>query len=367
MTTPLLFSRRAMLGTAAALAVPPFAARAAYGDDAYAGAIVIDAQGGVDTPFDAMAQAALRRVGLTAISQTMGRVGNGDDRYVSVIEGIAATRGLIATHPALLSLVTSAADLRAAKAAGRTGVILNVQDTSWMGSDLGRIATLANLGIRVVQLTYNVQNLAGDGAVEPGDGGLSILGRKIIAEVEKQKLVIDFSHGGRLTMAEGVAAAKGMPVITHTGCRALADHPRNTDDATLRAVADKGGFVGIYLMPYLAPDRTVSAEDVIRHIDHAFQVCGEDHIGIGTDGPIQPQIADADYRKNMKAVAEDRVRQGIAAPGDTPDSILFVEALNGPDKFRELAGLLSARGWPAARIEKLLGGNVARVFGSVWG
>lgn len=354
-----------MLG--AALASLPGIARAAFPRQSYAAATVIDAQGGLDFPFDDKARAALRQSGLTAISMTVGKVGNGEDRYTSMLEEASFWRGIVDANPALLGLVLRPGDIAAAKASGRTGLILNVQDTAWMGTDPDRIATAKAIGIRVVQLTYNVQNIAGSGAVEPGDGGLSILGRRIITEVEKQKLALDLSHGGRRTMAEAAAMAKRPPIISHTGCRALTDHPRNADDATMRVVADKGGFVGIYLMPYLAPGRTVTADDVIRHIDHAFQVCGEDHIGIGTDGAIEPQVADAAYRAEMKKVAEERTRQGIAAPGDGPDSITFVPELNGPDKFRLLADKLSSRGWPAARIDKLLGANVARVLDGIWG
>lgn len=355
--------RRDVLTAGSAIMLSPAAGAAARRERS---APVIDVQGGIGNPFDDKARAALRRSGLAAVSMTVGEVGNGEDRYLSLLEDAGVWRGTVAANPASLSLVLGAGDIAAAAAAGRTGLILNVQDASWIGTDFGRIATARALGIRIVQLTYNVQNLVGSGAVEPGDGGLSIFGRRILAEIEARKLALDLSHGGRRTMAEAVAAAKRPPVISHTGCRAIADHPRNTDDATMRAVAAKGGFVGIYFMPYLAPGRIVTADDVVRHVEHAFRVCGEDHIAIGTDGDVAAQVADAAYRAEMKKVSEQRIREGIAAPGDGPDELLFVPELNGPDKFRLLADRLATRGWPRARIDKLLGANVARTLDAVW-
>ena len=99
-----------------------------------------------------------------------------------------------------------------------------------------------------IQLTYNLRNLSGDGSLEPANSGLSNLGRDTIRRIESEKLLLDLAHGGAKTMAEAAAFAKRPLVISHTGARALADHVRNTDDATIKAVADKGGVTGVYFM-----------------------------------------------------------------------------------------------------------------------
>ena len=99
-----------------------------------------------------------------------------------------------------------------------------------------------------VQLTYNNRNLAGDGSLEPANAGLSKLGRKTIERIEAEKLLLDLSHGGAKSMAEAAAYAKRPMVISHTGAKALTDHPRNTADETIKGVADKGGVVGVYFM-----------------------------------------------------------------------------------------------------------------------
>src|SRR5262249_56901974 len=105
-----------------------------------------------------------------------------------------------------------------------------------------------------VQLTYNLQNLAGDGSLEPTNGGISNLGRDTIRRIESEKLLLDLAHGGARTIDEATAFAKRPLVISHTGARALIDHPRNVSDTAIKAVADKGGVVCGYFMPYLKPD-----------------------------------------------------------------------------------------------------------------
>ena len=153
-----------------------------------------------------------------------------------------------------------------------------------MGTELDRLAVLKGLGVRIVQLTYNLRNLSGDGSLEPANAGLSKLGRATIARIEKERMLVDFSHGGQRTVAEGLAATTRPPIISHTGCRALNDNPRNTWDAEMKACADRGGVVGIYWMPFLVANSRPTGADLVRHMEHARNVCGEDHVGIGTDG-----------------------------------------------------------------------------------
>jgi membrane dipeptidase len=156
-------------------------------------------------------------------------------------------------------------------------------------------------------------------------------------------------------------------VFSHTGCAALADHPRNRTDAELRAVADKGGVAGIYFMPYLKVGHQATAAEVIRHIDHAIDVAGEDHVSIGTDGGVSAEVVDDAFRKRFAEITRARREAGIAAPGETDDGYLFASDLNTPRRFETLAGLLAGHGYPDARIDKILGGNLRRVFADAWG
>jgi membrane dipeptidase len=370
------FSRRRTLtvglGAALAAALPARTQPRAFGEADYSRGFVIDAQGGfMDPDADAGVLDLLAQSGLTAISTTMGLVGNGPGRYDSVVADIAQADGWLSSYPKVLAPIRSFGDLRAAKASGRVGLIYNLQDTSALDGDASRVAVLKHLGIRVVQLTYNKRGLSGDGCQEPGNAGVSDFGRKVISEINAHRVLLDLAHGGERTVAEAASLSARPSAVTHTGCRALVNHPRNLTDETLRTVADRGGVVGIYFMSYLRsgigdPPRDARGEDLLAHIEHAVKVCGEDHVGIGTDGGVAAFVLNDQTRAAQKKHHEDRVRDGVASPGDGPDVFNYLAEYNGPRKLLTLGQDLAKRGWPAARVDKLLGGNFGRLFGEVW-
>jgi membrane dipeptidase len=342
----------------------------------YDRAIIIDAQGGIgdpdpragpDDPPSRMMLDEVKTSGVTVISLTVGEVGNGPDRFAGTLEALANVGNAVASAPDHFMVIQRGADIRHAKETGRLGLIPNLQDTTAIETDLGRVARLRSAGVRVIQLTYNKRNLCGDGSLEPANAGISDFGRQMIAEINKRKVVLDLSHGGQRTIAESVQATAAPPAITHTGCRDLVDNPRNVWDRELRAVADKGGVVGIYFMPFLAKSGMAHKDDLIAHIEHAAKVCGEDHIGLGTDGGLSALVIDDKARKAQKEFYEERKARGIAAPGEAADVFNIVAEYNSPARFRTLAHDLGKRGWSDARIEKLLGANFARLFQDVWG
>jgi membrane dipeptidase len=310
---------------------------------------------------------AIRERRIDLVSTTIGDVGNGPDRFRTGAEAVAMWDGMIAEHPTLLAKVESVAGIRAARAAGKLGILYNFQDTTALEGDAGRVATFANLGVRILQLTYNKRNLAGDGCLERSNAGLSEFGREVIAKINQQRVLLDLSHAGQRTIAEGIAASKAPPAITHSGCRALVDFPRNTYDAEMKALADKGGVFGIYLMPFLRPKGQARAEDLLRHLDHAVNVCGEDHVGIGTDNPLFGYVIDDAARKQQREFFEGRAKKGIAAPGEGPDIFNLVEGYNDVARYDRIAADLKRRGWSQARIDKVLGDNWMRLLGEVWG
>ena len=124
-------------------------------------------------------------------------------------------------------------------------------------------------------------------------------------------------------------------------------------------------MIGIYIMPYLRTSGQVMAEDVIRHIEYAVKVSGEDHVGIGTDGATSAVDVTPEFKKQFAAEIADRQKRGISAPGERADSYTFAPDLNEPPRFERIALLLSQRGHSDARIEKILGGNFARLFNDV--
>jgi membrane dipeptidase len=377
-----VLDRREFLSSAvvAALAASPIARAAApkkgFTEQAYAKAIIIDALGGPggfepDLPEDAGLSAKtladVKASGVTAVNLTVNSVGNGPGKFEQTVAGIAYSEKMIVEHPDHFMKVLTAADLKAAKASGRMGLIYGFQDTSALDGELSRLAMFHGLGVRIVQPVYNRRNLMGDGCLEPANGGLSTLGRELIAEINKLKILLDLSHAGARTQSESIAASKAPMAITHTGCRALVDVPRNTHDSELKAVADRGGVVGIYFMPFLRASGQPRAEDLIRHLEHAVNVCGEDHVGLGTDGGISGIKLDERYAESQRKFFESRQKAGIAAPGEAADVFNLVPEYNDERRFFTLANDLSDRGWSAKRVEKILGANFAGLFGEVWG
>jgi membrane dipeptidase len=372
-------SRRSVLaGTVAgavALAVPWRIARGASWSG-YADAIVIDGCGSpgnsasdTDVPLAASQVEDVRLSGLTCICITVGGVGSSptDAAFARAVADISYWETQIDHHPDVFARVRTAADIAAAKKNRRTGLAYAFQDGVAFEADLSRLEIFHRLGVRMIQPTYNRRNLLGDGCLEPANAGLSLAGVEAIRRMNSLGILVDLSHCGRVTAADAIKASEKPVVFSHTGCAALADHPRNRTDAELRAVADKGGVSGIYFMPYLDVGHQATAAEVIRHLDHAVQVAGEDHVSIGTDGGVSAEVLDDAFRKHFAEITRARRDAGIAAPGETEDGYLFASDLNTPRRLDTLAGLLADRGYAGARIDKILGGNLRRVFADAWG
>ncbi|HKC03607.1 MAG TPA: membrane dipeptidase [Sphingomicrobium sp.] len=369
--------RRTMIvGTAAALAAGPALARKADAAPGwYRQAIVIDALGGVGDPYSPDEQlrlgdrawAEMVATGVTVLRDTVMPVGNPADPWGDYQKDLALKQNILNANPDRLVLVRSAADILKAKREKKFAVVLGTQDTSMVGGELDRLAQMKKDGVMTVQLTYNNRNLSGDGSLEPANAGLSKLGKATIERIEKEKLLLDLSHGGARTMAEATAYAKRPLVISHTGARALTDHPRNTDDATIKAVADKGGVVGVYFMPFLTLDSHPKAADVIAHVEHVANIAGEDHVGIGTDNGVLPTTLDAETKKKLEKWQLERIKAGIAAPGEAVGVYPLVEDYNSVDRYERFAGDLMKRSWSQTRLEKLMGGNFLRVYKDAWG
>jgi len=371
-------SRRELLvrsvATAVALSLPVRRASAADWFR-YREAIVIDGLGGPGglnmDPAGRLLEQELKDAhesGITCAHTTVGPVGTRapDTAFMDTVRGIAFWEREIDDHPEVLSRVRTAADIGKAKKNKRTGMVYGVQDGVAFETDLDRLDDLHALGLRVVQPTYNRRNLLGDGCLEPANAGLSRTGIEAIERMNALGILVDLSHCGRQTAADAIRLSKKPVAFTHTGCQALADHPRNRTDEELRAVADKGGVSGIYFMPYLSEGRQPTASDIVRHLEHMVQVAGEDHVSIGTDGNISPTTVDDKFKEAFAKNTRERREAGIAAPWETETGYLFAADLNTPRRLATLAMMLADRRHSAARIEKILGGNLLRVFGETW-
>ncbi|MGH8291131.1 MAG: dipeptidase [Steroidobacteraceae bacterium] len=308
-----------------------------------------------------------RASGMTAVNITLGYIAGPAEPFQSTVASVARWDRAIREHSQELMKVLTAADIPRAKSEGKVGLVYGFQNGAMMGEDAARVEIFANLGVRVIQLTYNGGNSLGDGCMTGQDRPLSSFGHEVVAQLNANRVMVDLSHSGRRTCLDGARASRQPVSINHTGCRALADFPRNKTDEELRLVAENGGFVGIYFMMFLSASGQASATDVVAHIEHALNVCGEDHVGIGTDGGTTPVDDLKGYEVQLAKIHADRVAQGIAAAGEGADTFPFVKELRGPEQFRRLARLLATRGHKAERIEKILGTNFLRYAREVWG
>lgn len=381
-------ARRRLLLAGAATALLPTAARAATAIPGPAGAagikdmIVVNALGALANPnakpaenapraaqyhIDARAMDDARRSGLTAVNSTIGWVAGPGDPFEFSVQETAATLFQIRNQPDDLLLVLKAGDIGRARAEGKIGIIMGFQNAAMFGDDASRVDIFADMGVRVMQLTYNLQNKLGSGSVMPEDQGLTAFGREVMAGIETNRVMVDLSHSNRQTCLDAIAAATRPLSINHTGCRAITDLARNKTDEELRGIADKGGFVGIYFMPFLAKGRVATADDVASHIVHAVKVAGEDHVGIGTDGAVTSYDDMDAYMEELRKENAQRVKLGIAAAGESATTTPFIMDLRGPGQFQKLADLLLAKGLKSAQVEKILGRNFLRFARDVWG
>jgi len=373
-------SRRGVLAAGGLTAAAPLAVRSASRRP-----LIVNALGGIENPnlglasqgggpadtdapdIDARAIADAKASGLTAVNITLGYVAGPEDPYAYTLKTIAEWDAILKAHPDSLLKVDRAADILRARDEGRIGIIYGFQNAVQIGTDLGRVDEFGRRGVRVIQLTYNPANPLGDGSMAPENRGLTPFGREVVARLNRQRIMVDLSHSGEHTCLDAIAASKAPISINHTGCRALADLPRNKTDAELRGVAEKGGFVGIFFMPFLNVSGHAHAEDVVAHIDHAVSVCGEDHVGIGTDGSVTAIDDLAAYQASLAREVAERAKAGIGAKGERADTYPFVVDLRGVEQFRKLATLLRVKGYSERRIEKILGLNFVRFARDVWG
>jgi membrane dipeptidase len=303
---------------------------------------------------------AIRASGITAINVTVSA-----DTFEATTRTIALWTGEAARYPELLGVVRRHADIAAAKQSGTLGLILGFQNTEMIERDLSRVEVFSRLGVRIIQLTYNDRNIVGDGCLEPGDAGLSAFGRQLVAEMNRLGIAVDLSHCGTRTTAEGISASTKPPLITHSGCREVYRHPRSKEDRELKAMADKGGVVGIYFMPFIGQgDGAPTVDMLMRQIEHALKVCGTDHVGIGSDLSITPIEETPEYLHEHKSFVGGRAKRGISAPDEHRP--LFIPELNHPRRLEGVVRSMSSRGHSEAVIEKVIGGNFHRVFKDIW-
>jgi membrane dipeptidase len=297
---------------------------------------------------------ALRAGGLTAVNATC-----------AIWENASQTLGNIAQwlqwfdrHSDLIMPVRRTEDIARAKASGKTGIILGFQNGTPVEDRLDYLAIYKQLGVGIIQITYNTQNLIGSGCYESRDSGLSDFGREVIAEMNRVGIAVDLSHVGGKTSDDAIAASKEAVVFSHVLPADLKAHPRNKETRQLRTVADKGGLVGVTMFPPFLPKGTASTvDDYAEIIEWMVDQCGEDHVGYGTDFTqgygqsfFEWITRDKGYARSLTQFGEIKNPKGIERIEETPN----------------LTAALERRRWTASRIEKVMGLNWVAYLKRVW-
>lgn len=300
-------------------------------------------------------------------------VGGPSFDYTDTIDDVVDIRTRIRENQDNYLLVESVDDIDAASESNRTGIVMGFQGANWVGNDPSRIVTMAELGVRVIDLTYNRGNTLGDGCCEHRDAGLTMLGREAVQTCNEHGIVLDVSHCNDTTTMDVVEQSEDPVIASHIGCRALAtSQGRAKTDEQLRAIADNGGVNCITPFPPVIKRDPETHEvtqatinDVLDHIDHAVEVGGVESVAFGGDmsdrtldqGSISEGSNLNVWRKTHPEVYGD-------GPTDRMDP--YPEHLSRYTELRNLTDGLVARGYSDDEIRNILGGNLRRVFGTVW-
>jgi membrane dipeptidase len=277
------------------------------------------------------------------------------------VDGLLEYDRYLASHPDLFIRATTVADVVAARQSGRMAVFYLFQNSEQFGDDLDRVEMFYRLGLRSCQLTYNERNRAGVGCrAEGDDGGLTDFGRGLVERMNQMGMLVDLSHANMPTMADAIAHSAVPAIVSHTGCDAVYPHVRNTHDANLRALAEKGGVVGIcQLRPFLTEKKTENLHTYFDHIDHAVNVCGVEQVCIGSDRDHRVIEMTPEY------VAELRQEEGSQVVAH--ELPYFIDELNGPRRMEVVWDGLVDRGYSEDDVERIMGLNLFRLYRDVLG
>lgn len=363
-------NRRGFLRTGAALSIAggaaplPFLPRRLYGRQE--APISIDGLGEIRLDYEAELLDEMIGSGMRCCVVTAGNPGlYGADAFVDMQAEIDAYEAHIDRMSGRLSRVRSVADIDRAIRDRTIGVVYYPQNATPLERDIERVDTLYDMGVRIMQLTYNHRNLLGDGSAERTNAGLSEYGLEVVDRMNTVGMLVDVSHSGEETTMDAMRHSRSPVAITHAGCKAVFDHSRNKTDAALRAMADGGGVLGlVQLNPYLGPNERNTLEHYLDHIDHAVNVCGIDHVGIGSDREHRTIPDTAEERQKLV----DELSRLYPDPATMPPVRwpFFLTELNHPRRMETIAQGLDGRGYSSSDIEKIMSGNWYRLFSDVW-
>ncbi|MBE8182278.1 MAG: membrane dipeptidase [Candidatus Portiera sp.] len=296
----------------------------------------------------------MRRGGITAANCTVS-VWEG---FQDTMNNIAEMQKYILDNSDILMQVNTTADIKKAKQENKTGIILGFQNAHAYEDKLGYIDLFKQVGVGIVQMAYNTQNLICTGCYEK-DKGLSDYGREVVAEMNRVGVLCDLSHVGRNSARDIIECSKQPVCYSHCLPAGLKEHPRNKSDEDLKFIADRNGFVGVTMFPPFLPkgvDSTV--DDYVAAIDYIINIVGEERVGVGTDftqgydRPFFDWIThDKGYGRKLTEFGEIINPKGMQTIGDFPN----------------LTAAMLKAGWSNTKTERIMGQNWVTILEEVWG
>jgi membrane dipeptidase len=297
---------------------------------------------------------AMRAGGITAANCTCSVW----EDFETTMKAVAQWKGWFRDYSDLIIQVYEIDDIKRAKKENKTGIILGWQNAVAFNDHLPFVDIFHELGLRVVQFTYNTATSTGSGCYETHDGGLTDFGRNLVDELNRVGILIDLSHVGGKTSADIVAYSKRPVAYTHCLPAALKSHPRNKTDEQLRAIADRGGFVGVTAFPpFLKRGASATIDDIVEAIEHVIGIVGEDRVGVGTD------FTQGHDKKFFDYITHDK---GFGRKLTDFGDLTMPKGFQRLEDFPNLTKALENKGWSEARIAKIMGENWINFFSSSW-
>jgi len=283
----------------------------------------------------------------------------GPDAYVECLKYIASHNSLIARHSDWFIRIDTPARLDEVKSSGKVGLLIGLQDSDHFRKP-DDVDFFYGQGQRVSQLTYNARNLIGNGSTERRDEGLSDFGVAIVERMNKVGMAVDVSHSGDKTTLDAFEVSKKPVLITHSNCRSLnPNHPRCKTDEAIKAMAARGGVMGITeVRMFVSPKEPTGVDSMLDHFDYVKKLVGVEHIGIGSDIDLLGYDAlPPEELKGLKASYK-----GSYGFRDKVD----LDGYNFAKRPLDLAEGLLHRNYSEANVEAILGGNFRRVLKEIW-
>lgn len=301
---------------------------------------------------DAQYVRTLRDAGVDAIHTS---VIWGNEGLRETLERLLEYRRLLASLGTDTLLASNVSDLRRAKSESRLGVVLGLQNSTPVEDNVDLLYVLHQLGVRVVQLTYNERNRVGDGCTERRDAGLSDFGVLLVQKLNELHIAIDVSHAGEQTLMDALSESHAPVICSHANARTVCDSPRNLSDSALVTLAAKGGVVGITSFGAFVKETSPDLEDILDHIDHVVRLVGIDHVGLGSD-LFEARSLDIPIDGRTYKASTYRDPSWSRAHG-----------LQSASHIPQLVYGLRRRGYGPRDVAKITGENFLRVLDDIWG